>query len=80
MSFKLYIILKQFKSTLNIKFNLNNKLIDALNEYTYYSNNIELNKDFTNDIINLQNINIQINRLIKDINHKEIIIPQFPFS
>lgn len=80
MSFKLYIILKQFKSTLNIKLNLNNKLIDALNEYTYYSNNIELNKDFTNDIINLQNINIQINRLIKDINHKEIIIPQFPFS
>lgn len=80
MSFKLYIILKQFKSTLNIKLNLNNKLIDALNEYTYYSNNIELNKDFTNDIINLQNINIQINRLIKDINHKEIITPQFPFS
>ena len=80
MSFKLYIILKQFKSTLNIKLNLNNKLIDALNEYTYYSNNIELNKDFTNDIINLQNINIQINRLIKDINHKDIIIPQLPFS
>jgi len=80
MSFKLYIILKQFKSTLNIKLNLNNKLIDALNEYTYYSNNTDLNKDFTNDIINLQNINIQINRLIKDINHKEIIIPQFPFS
>ena len=80
MSFKLYIILKNFKSTLNIKLNLNNKLIDALNEYTYYSNNIELNKDFTNDIINLQNINIQINRLIKDINHKEIIIPQFHFS
>jgi hypothetical protein len=80
MSFKLYIILKQFKSTLNIKFNLNNKLIDALNEYTYYSNNIELNKDFTNDIINLQNINIQIYKLIKDINHKDIIIPQLPFS
>ena len=80
MSFKLYIILKQFKSTLNIKLNLNNKLIDALNEYTYYSNNIELNKDFTNDIINLQNINIQINRLIKDINYKDIIIPQLPFS
>lgn len=59
MSFKLYIILKNFKSTLNIKLNLNNKLIDALNEYTYYSNNIELNKDFTNDIINLQNINIK---------------------
>jgi len=80
MSFKLYIILKNFKSTLNIKLNLNNKLIDALNEYTYYSNNIELNKDFTNDIINLQNINIKINKLIKDINYKEIITPLFPFS
>ena len=71
MSFKLYIILKNFKSTLNI-LNLNNKLIVNANEYTYCSNNIK-NKDFTNDIINLQNkLTWGVNKLIKDINYKKL--------
>ena len=47
---KKYIIFKNFKESLEKKYLANLKLIDALNEYIYFSKNKLINIDFKNEI------------------------------
>lgn len=66
---KKYIISKKFKESLLHKYVSNIKLLDALEEYIYYSKNNKINKYFKNEIIKVNKLNKKINKLLDTINY-----------
>lgn len=66
---KKFIITKYFKESLEAKFFANSKLIDALEEYIYYSNNQKMNNEFKIEIINIEKKNDYIEKLLNKLDH-----------
>ena len=65
---KKYIITKKFKESLEAKIFANYKLIDALEEYIYYSDNKIINNEFEKEIIKIEKKNTYIEKLLNNIN------------
>ena len=67
---KKFIITKIFKESLEANFFANSKLIDALEEYIYYSDNKKINNEFKIEIIKIEieKKNDYIEKLLNNIN------------
>ena len=69
---KTYVIFKNMKHSLILKKEANIKLINALQEYIFYSKNESINDDFKSYIIKLKKMNKNIKFLIDDLNSYNI--------
>ena len=67
LNLRKFVMTKYFKETLEKKYFNNNKLIDALEEFIYYSNNKKINKEFKIDIIKIEKQNSYIEKLLDDL-------------
>ena len=64
---KKFIITKYFKESLEAKFFANSKLIDALEEYIYYSDNKKMNNEFEMEIKKIEKKNDYIEQLLNNL-------------
>ena len=76
---RIYVIKKLFRKNIIQKYNFNLKLLDALDEYIYYSNNNN-SIDYTNDIININKINRLIKKILNTIKLNNIFIIIYVFT
>lgn len=64
---KSYVLLKNFKKSLELHLLKNLKLVEALEEYIYYSKDLNLNKLFKYEILKFNLLNKKINILLDNI-------------
>lgn len=64
---KSYVLLKNFKKSLEFHLLKNLKLVEALEEYIYYSKDLNLNKLFKYEILKFNLLNKKINILLDNI-------------